>query len=244
MALAEGSSLGSRTNMERIRTSFRDPKPSSDSTRIALMDRYPYTHVFKNKIHRLNIPKSTFLFFSLLAFVASFGQRTGLCLGLLGSTVIDFLRSRMHTFPILKILPTQFPKEKTSVENRASWDFAFCFPGNEIYHVLVFPSRPKTTFHCFFWVFPRAVSHEKSPGPVQGPQGPLKWFQPLRMLVHGCGCCQCSVLFDTVSKPTLNCIAWITLSPSTLEKQKGLRVSLLSCGQWPSYLLSRILRLS
>lgn len=82
MALAEGSSLVSRTNMERIRSSCTsscgDPKPSSDSTRPALMDTYPYTHVFKNKIHHLNIPKGASLSFSLLAFVTSFGQRTGL----------------------------------------------------------------------------------------------------------------------------------------------------------------------
>lgn len=124
MALAEGSSLVSRTNVERIRTScnssFGDPKPSSDSTRTVLMDTYPYTHVFKSKIHHLNIPKGAFLSFSLLAFVASFGQRAGLCLGLLCSVIIDFLRSGMHTFLILKILPAQFPKGKTSVENRAS----------------------------------------------------------------------------------------------------------------------------
>lgn len=89
MALAEGSSSVSRTNVERIRSScdssVGDPKPSSDSTRTALMDRYPYTHVFKSKIHHLNISKSAFLSFSLLAFVASFGQRAGLCLGLLCS---------------------------------------------------------------------------------------------------------------------------------------------------------------
>lgn len=124
MALAEGSSLVPRTNMERNRSSCNsscgDPKPFYDSTRPALMDTHLYTHVFKNKIHHLNIPKGASLSFSLLAFVASFGQRTGLCLGLLYSTVIDFLRSGMYTFLILKILPAQFAKEKTSVENKAS----------------------------------------------------------------------------------------------------------------------------